>query len=102
MVPPAPDVWASGGNSSPFEPSLCRLRSPLPGNGISGTEKNAPIRPPNHGSAVSETKRSYKKPAATLMERNPQAMDYLNKQRGEATMTLADALMDWRDNWVSR
>src|SRR4029450_7503363 len=50
-------------NSCPFEPSLCRLRSPLPGNGISGAEKNAPIRRPTHGSAVSETKRSYKKPA---------------------------------------
>jgi hypothetical protein len=31
--------------------------------GISGTEKKASIRPPNHRSAVSETKRSYKKPA---------------------------------------
>src|SRR2546422_9772507 len=34
-------------NSCPFEPSLCRLRSPLPGNGISGAEKKAPIRRPN-------------------------------------------------------
>jgi ABC transporter substrate binding protein len=46
-----------------FEPSLCRLRSPLPGNGISGAEKNAPTRSPNHGLAVSETQRSNKKPA---------------------------------------
>jgi hypothetical protein len=33
--------------SSPFEPSLRRLRSPLPGNGIWRTEKKAPIRRPN-------------------------------------------------------
>ena len=46
-------------NSCPFEPSLCGLRSPLPGNEISGAEKNAPIRRPNHGSAV----RSHNKPA---------------------------------------
>jgi hypothetical protein len=38
-------------------------RSPLPGNGSSWPEKNTPIRRPTHGSAVSETKRSYKKPA---------------------------------------
>jgi len=50
-------------NSSPFEPSLWRVRSPLPGNGISRPEKKAPIRRPSHGSAVSETKRSHKKPA---------------------------------------
>src|SRR5262245_11896830 len=50
-------------NSCPFEPSLCRLRSPLPGNGISWPEKNAPGRRPNHGSAVPETKRSHKNPA---------------------------------------
>jgi hypothetical protein len=36
---------------------LCRLRSPLPGNGISRAEKKAPTRLPNHRSAVSETKR---------------------------------------------
>jgi len=42
-------------NSSHFEPSLWQLRSPVPGNGISRAEKNAPIRRPNHGSAVSET-----------------------------------------------
>jgi hypothetical protein len=35
------------GISSSFEPSLRRLRSPLPGNGISWPEKNAPIRRPN-------------------------------------------------------
>jgi len=50
-------------DSCPFEPSLCGLRSPLPGNEISGAEKNAPIRRPNHGSAVSETQRSHNKPA---------------------------------------
>src|SRR5262245_24358169 len=33
-----------GPNSRPFELSLCRLRSPLPGNGISGAEKNAVSR----------------------------------------------------------
>ena len=41
---------------------LCRLRSPLPGNGISRAEKKASIRPPNHRSAVSEIKRSYNNP----------------------------------------
>jgi hypothetical protein len=39
---------------------------------------------------------------AALMERNPQAMDYLNRQWGEATMTLSNALMDWRDKWGDR
>ena len=48
--------------SSPFELSLRRRRSPLPGNGISRAEKKAPIRRPNHRSAVSETKRSFKNP----------------------------------------
>src|SRR5262249_6425664 len=46
-----------------FEPSLWRMRSPLPGNGISRAEKKASMRPLNHRSAVSEIKRSYKKPA---------------------------------------
>jgi hypothetical protein len=39
---------------------------------------------------------------AALIERNPQAMDYLNGQSGEATMALSNALMDWRDKWVDR
>jgi hypothetical protein len=39
---------------------------------------------------------------AALMERNPQALEYLNKQPGEATMALANALMDWRDDWAGR
>jgi hypothetical protein len=63
MVPPAPDARAARAIAPPFELSLCRLRSPLPGNGISRAEKKAPIRRPNHLSAVSETKRSYKNPA---------------------------------------
>jgi hypothetical protein len=49
-------------NSFPFEPSLYRLRSPLPGNGIFRAEKKRSIRPLNHRSAVSETKQSYKDP----------------------------------------
>jgi len=56
MVPPAPDAWASGAIAPPFEPSLCR--------GLRCRETGFPgRRNPNHGSAVSETKRSYKKPA---------------------------------------
>jgi hypothetical protein len=39
---------------------------------------------------------------AALIERNPEVMDYLNRQRGEATMMIANALMDWRDKWVDR
>jgi hypothetical protein len=31
---------------------LCRLRSPLPGNGISRAEKKAPTRLPNHRSTA--------------------------------------------------
>jgi hypothetical protein len=38
----------------------------------------------------------------TLIERNPAALDFLNKQRGEASMRLANALMDWRDQWEKR
>jgi hypothetical protein len=32
-------------NSCPFEPSLCRLRSPLPGNGFQGREKSVNTSP---------------------------------------------------------
>jgi hypothetical protein len=38
----------------------------------------------------------------SLLERNPQVLDYLNKKRGSATVRLANALMDYRDNWVDR
>jgi hypothetical protein len=37
-----------------------------------------------------------------LIERNHQAMDRLNQRRGEATMILSNALMDWRDKGVDR
>ena len=37
-----------------------------------------------------------------LMARNPQAMDYLNMKSGTATVALANASMDWRDEWVAR
>ena len=37
-----------------------------------------------------------------LMARNPQAMDYLTMKSGTATVALANALMDWRDEWVAR
>src|SRR6516162_7067020 len=49
-------------NSSPFEPSLWRLRSPLPGNGISRPEKNAPKRPADCNDAVSENEPSHRSP----------------------------------------
>jgi hypothetical protein len=37
-----------------------------------------------------------------LLRRNPEAMDYLNEKEGEATMALANTLMDWRDMKVDR
>jgi len=49
----------------------CRRRSPLLGNGISRAEKKALIRRPNHRSAVSETKRSFKNPADSGAFRTP-------------------------------
>jgi hypothetical protein len=50
-------------NSSPFEPSLRRHRSLLPGNGISIPEKKGANASHKHRSAVSETERSCKNPA---------------------------------------
>jgi len=32
----------------------------------------------------------------------PAALAWLNRQRGEASMRLANALMDWRDMWAKR
>jgi bacterioferritin (cytochrome b1) len=32
-----------------------------------------------------------------LIERNPEALDWLNRQRREASMRLANAVEDWRD-----
>jgi hypothetical protein len=40
--------------------------------------------------------------AVTLMERNPQAFDWLNRQPGRASAVLGNALMDWRDAWEDR
>jgi hypothetical protein len=37
-----------------------------------------------------------------LMERYPEALDYLNKLPGDGTMRLMNAVMDWRDNWADR
>jgi hypothetical protein len=37
-----------------------------------------------------------------LIDRNPKILDYLNRQRGEAAMMLANALTDWRDKWEAR
>jgi hypothetical protein len=37
-----------------------------------------------------------------LIDRNPVVLDWLNKQRGESTIKLANALMEWRDTWESR
>ena len=54
MVSPAPDARTSGA-IAPFEPSLCRRRSPLPGNGISGAREKGAKSSLDHRSAVSET-----------------------------------------------
>jgi hypothetical protein len=59
MVPPAPDAWAFGAIAPIRTESLRQARSPLPGNGIPGAEKKAPIRRPNQRSTVSETKCSH-------------------------------------------
>src|SRR3989442_9585111 len=45
-----------------FEPSLCLPRSPFPGNGISGPEKNAQKRPADCNDAVSENEPSHGSP----------------------------------------
>jgi hypothetical protein len=37
-----------------------------------------------------------------LMERYPEALDYLNKRSGDGTMKLMNAVMDWRDNWADQ
>jgi hypothetical protein len=39
-----------------------------------------------------------------LIERYPEALDYLNKLpgTGDGTMRLMNAVMDWRDNWADR
>ena len=37
-----------------------------------------------------------------LIDRNPQGIDFLNRQRGSVTVALANALMDWRDMWERR
>jgi hypothetical protein len=39
--------------------------------------------------------------ASELIDRNPAALDWLNRQRGQGSMRLANALMDWRDMWGS-
>src|SRR3989442_3296448 len=45
-----------------FEPSLYLSRSPFPGNGISGPEKNAQKRPADCNDAVSENEPSHRSP----------------------------------------
>ena len=37
-----------------------------------------------------------------LMERYPEALDYLNKLPGDGTMKLMNAVMDYRDNRADR
>jgi len=37
-----------------------------------------------------------------LINRNPQALNYLNQRSGEATVRLTNALMDWQDMWAKR
>ena len=37
-----------------------------------------------------------------LIERNPEALDHLNRLHGNASIRLANALMDWRDQWGER
>jgi hypothetical protein len=59
-------LWVGGmaplGYDTAFEPSLCLSRSPFPGNGISGPEKNAPKRPADCNDAVSENEPSHGSP----------------------------------------
>jgi hypothetical protein len=40
--------------------------------------------------------------ADTIIKRNPNALDWLNRQRGEVGMRLANAVADWRDLWGKR
>ena len=40
--------------------------------------------------------------ADALIKRNPAALDWLNRQSGEASMRLANALINWRDMWAKR
>jgi hypothetical protein len=40
--------------------------------------------------------------ADALINRNPAALEWLNRQRGEASMRLANALKDWREMWAKR
>ena len=40
--------------------------------------------------------------ACELIERNPAALDWLNRQRGKGSIRLANALMDWRDMWGAK
>src|SRR6266508_3756216 len=44
------------------KPRLCLSRSPFPGNGISGAEKNAQKRPADGNDAVSENEPSHRSP----------------------------------------
>jgi hypothetical protein len=39
---------------------------------------------------------------AQLIQHNPAAMDYLNKQSGVGTMRLMNAVMDWFDGAAER
>jgi len=40
--------------------------------------------------------------ASLLLERNPGALDEFKYFKGEATVQLTNALMDWRDQWGER
>jgi hypothetical protein len=37
-----------------------------------------------------------------LVTEHPEALDYLTKLTGDGTMTLVNAVMDWRDNRADR
>jgi hypothetical protein len=39
---------------------------------------------------------------AKLIDRNPGALNWLNRQHGEAAIRLANAIMGWRDKWSER
>jgi hypothetical protein len=55
-----------------------------------------------HGHVV-VTDYAIKALANALLKRNPAALDWLNKEhRGEVSMCLANALMDWRDLALKR
>jgi len=85
VVSAASDARTSFGVTA-FEPSLCLSRSPFPGNGISGPEKNAQKRPADCSDAVSENKPSHTSPPirglSYTFRKSPVAYDCVVDPRG--------------------